>query len=57
MKDFKRKVVKRIVQADGRMELAVLVCGHDVYGLKPDATGHLCGQCAKEERDAAAIRR
>lgn len=56
MKDFKRKVVKRIEQADGRMELAVLVCGHGVYSLKPDATDHLCGQCAKEERDAAAIR-
>ena len=56
MKDFKRKVVKRIEQADGRMGLAVLVCGHGVYSLKPEATDHLCGQCAKEERDAAAIR-
>lgn len=47
MLDFTSKVVKRIEQADGRMELAVLSCGHEVYGLKPEATTHVCGQCAK----------
>ena len=45
---FKRKVAHRIEQASGRMVLAVLECGHAVYGLKPDDTEHWCVLCAKE---------
>lgn len=55
MIDFKRKVAKSIKQADGRMVLSVLACGHEVYGLKPDATDHLCGQCARENRAAQRV--
>jgi len=48
---MKRKVAKRIEQADGHMVLAVLECGHELYGLRSNATDHVCIQCRLKDRD------
>lgn len=45
---FVREVAHRIEQADGRMVLSVLRCGHGLYGLKLEDTEHWCVQCATE---------